>query len=205
MARTPLLLTVLALTGLTLQAEEPQQPNVKPAAKSAPRLEGLRWGVQVGIATPTTDTFKYFSDKGTGFVIGAQATWDWTVDMRWRARVDYTAFPKATVNSLAGHSVREDNSITGITAGLDHLYFWSGKPEGFYTTVGVALTNWKQGTNTTGDTTKTSLGLAAGMGAQFNKAFGLELRATWARWDTNIVPTTIHNAGTLNLEGSYRF
>ena len=215
MARTSILLTVLMISGIAVGAEEAPEAQAKPAPaptvavkpmpKAPPKLEGLRWGVQVGVAFPTTKTFKYFSDHSTGFVIGGQATWDWQVDKRWRARLDYTAFPKATVSSLAGLKAQEGNTITGLTGGIDYMYFWSGKPEDFYTVVGVSLAHWSQDASTTGSKTDTSLGLAAGAGWQFNKAFGLEARATWSRWETNIEPRTIHNAGTLNLEASYRF
>lgn len=205
MACKPIFLSLSLLTGLALHADDAPQPDAALAPQVAPKLDSFRWGVQVGLAFPTTKTFKYFSDSGTGFVIGGQVTWDWQVDKRWRARIDYTAFPKVTVNSLAGPFSREDNTVSGVTGGIDYLYFWQGKHEGFYTTVGVALAHWTQSTSTTGDNSDTSLGLAAGAGWQFNRNFGLEARATWSRWQTNIVPTTTHNAGTLNLEGSYRF
>jgi hypothetical protein len=207
MARTSFLLTALALGGLALPAGEPQEaakPTVPAVAKTGER-EGLRFGLQVGVAFPTTKTFKYYSDKSMGFVFGAQMTWDLAVDRRLRARVDFTKFPKETVQSLAGLAKPEESSITGVSGGVDYLWFTQGKPEGFYLAGGLGISQWNQDTNTTGNTKDSSLGFAAGLGWQFNKTFGVELRGTWSRWETNIKPSTIHNAGTLNLEGSFRF
>ena len=69
MARIPLVLTVLALAGVSLAAQD------KPKPKAAPAMEDFRFGVQVGLASGTTDSVKYLTDKKQGYVVGVQGTW----------------------------------------------------------------------------------------------------------------------------------
>lgn len=211
MTRTAILLAVLSLAGAQGAAGEPAQatpatpPKADAKAKPKEKPEELRWGLHFGLALPTTKTFRYYSDKGIGFVLGGQATWDVALEKRLRARLDYTAFPKVTVASQSLVSSAEGNTITGLSAGLEYLYFWAGRPQDFYSVLGVSLSHWSQDASTTGSKSKTSPGLSLGGGWQFTKAFGLEARATWSRWETNQEPRTVHNAGTVNLEASYRF
>jgi hypothetical protein len=208
MIRVAPLLSALVLSGVCLHAADPIEPQAQTAPKPAVKLaepEGLRFGLQLGFAFPTTDTFKYYSDKSMGMVFGAQMTWDLKADRRLRGRVDFTKFPKKSVGSLAINGKKEDATITGVTGMIDYIWFTDGKPEGFYVTGGLGIAQWNQDTSTTGNTKDSSLAFAGGLGWQFNKTFGLELRSTWSRWETNIKPSTIHNAGTLNLEGSFRF
>jgi opacity protein-like surface antigen len=200
MARTPLVLTVLALAGLSLAAQ------AKPKPKAAPVLEDFRFGVQVGLASGTTDSVKYLTDKKQGYVVGVQGTWAvLSPSHLLRARLDLTNFPSATVTSLNGTGRREDNTIKAMALGLDYLFFTRGLPEGFYLTGGGALTQWKQDNNSGDSKTHNAVGVALGLGWQFNRTFGLEMRTNWARWQTNFRPGTIHNAGTANLEASFRF
>ena len=174
-------------------------------AKKQP-MESYRFGVQVGLAFPGTDSVKYLSDKKMGFVFGGQCTWD-VVDagQRLRARLDFTMFPQASVKTLSGTGRLEDNTVTGIAVGMDYLYFVDGKPLGFFLAGGLTLNNWKQDSSLTGATTSTNLGIAAGGGWQFNRDLSLEARLAWSRWNTNFRPESTHNLGTVNLVASYRF
>lgn len=200
MARIPLVLTVLALAGVSLAAQD------KPKPKAAPAMEDFRFGVQVGLASGTTDSVKYLTDKKQGFVLGVQGTWDaFSAGQRFRARLDLTTFPSATVPSLNGTGRREDNTIKATSLGVDYLMFLHGRPEGFYVALGAAVNQWKQDNDSGDSKSHNAVGLAAGLGWQFNKTFGLEARTNWTRWQTNFRPGSIHNAGTANLEASFRF
>ena len=175
------------------------------SAKKQP-MEGFRFGLQGGVVIPTTDSFKYLSDQKPGVAFGGQCTWDVkTAFQRLRARVDVTMFPQASVKSMNGSGRMEDNTIRGISAGLDYIHFLSNKPEGWFLSGGLALANWTQDSSLDGAKTSTNLGIAAGAGWQFNRDFSLEARGTWSRWSTNFRSETIHNAGSFNLEASYRF
>jgi hypothetical protein len=174
-------------------------------AKKQP-LEGYRFGLQGGVVYGTSDTFKYFSDKKMGFTIGGQVTRDLRTPLqRLRARVDLTTLPKATVRTGSGPGRLEDNTITGLAAGLDYLHFLQDGPEGLYLAGGLAVFNWKQDSSLTGATTSLNPGIAAGAGWQFNRDWSVEVRATWSRWDTNQRPVTNHNAGTLSFQVGCRF
>lgn len=176
------------------------------ASARKPVLEDYRYGLQGGLVFPASDTFKYFSDKKMGFSIGGQVTRDLkTPVQRLRARVDLTFLPKASVRSMAGSGRIEDDTITGIAVGLDYLHFIEDKPLGFFLAGGLTLSNWKQDSSLTGAETSTNPGVAVGGGWQFDRNLGIEARATWSRWNTNIRPDTTHNAVTFGLQASYRF
>lgn len=196
-------LALLLLAAGTLQAQAPATPPPAPAKPAA--LEGFRFGIQGGLVSATTDSTKYLTDKKMGFVVGLQGTVDVLRGQRLRGRLDFTSFPKATVPTLHGGGGPEDDTISAMALGLDYMIFFAGRPEGGYWTGGAALTSWKQDASPGETKTHTSIGLATGLGWQFNRTFGLEGRATWARWQTNFRPSTIHNAGTLSLEASVRF
>jgi len=207
MVRTPFLFAALALAGTLLAAQD--KPQEKPLAKpkpKAPVLEEFRFGVHLGLASGITDSVKYLTDKKQGFVLGLQGTWDVAAPgHRLRARLDFTSFPSATVQSLNGTARREDDTVKALAVGLDYLYFFKHLPEGWYATGGGTINNWKQDNDSGDSKDHNALGVALGLGYQFNRTFGLEARGTWTRWQTNFRPGSIHNAGTANLEASFRF
>lgn len=175
-------------------------------AAKKPAMEDYRYGLQGGLVFPASDTMKYFSDKKMGFSIGGQVTRDWmTPGQRLRARIDLTFLPKASVRSLNGSGRVEDDTVTGFAVGLDYLHFIEGKPLGFFLAGGLTLSNWKQDSSLTGAETSTNPGIALGAGWQFDRNLGLEARATWSRWSTNIRPETTHNAAAFSLQAAYRF
>lgn len=207
MARTSNLFAALLLGGALLRAGQPAEPQTapNPAAATLPAKEDLRWGLTLGLASANTDTTKYYSDKKLGFVIGAQATYDLALDKRLRFRFDFLQLPKATVQSLAGDNVLATTQVSSLALGTDYLYFFSGRPEGFYLLGGMMLGR-RQLKHSPGETrTHVSLGIATGLGWQFNRTFGLEARGDWSRWQSNINPGTSHNYGTTSLEASFRF
>lgn len=153
------------------------------ATLAAPALsaqEAVRFGVQVGLNLPQTD-LKDAVDSKLGYTIGAQMTFDLRGGHMLRPRLDYTWFPDYT-ESFAGDSI--STKFTRTSLGVDYLYFVDGKPQGFYVTAGIAAVQWKvevdlsiygYGSRSDSETTN-KLALTAGIGYQFNKTVGADLR-----------------------------
>lgn len=152
------------------------------AALAAPALsaqEGPRFGLQAGLNIPQSD-LKDAVDSKVGFNIGAQVTFDLRGGHMIRPRLDYTWFPEYSVSDAGGSASAKFSSIA---LGADYMYFVDGRPQGLYFTGGAALVRWKvemnasfmgYGVSDSEETTK--LGLAAGVGYQFNKTVGAEVR-----------------------------
>lgn len=153
------------------------------AALAAPALsaqEGPRFGLQAGLNLPQSD-LKDAVDSKIGFNVGAQVTFDLRGGHMVRPRLDYTWFPEYTVS---GGGASASTKLSNLSLGVDYLYFVDGKPQGFYVTGGLAAMKWKMEVDATipgfgsvsasEDTTK--LGLAVGVGYQFNKTVGAEVR-----------------------------
>ncbi|MBI4913929.1 MAG: outer membrane beta-barrel protein [Acidobacteria bacterium] len=190
-------LILLPLAALALQAQEP-----------------TRYGIQGSLLFPTSDSTKEFTDKSMGFSIGAQSTWDLQKGQRLRGRVDYTVFSEKSINGGFGFDQRsisgytQSGKLTGISGGVDYLYFFEGKPLGWYLAGGLTLNAWKAEATYSGKRTgsesrsKTTPGIAGGVGWQFNKNLGLEARGTWSHWEYN---RSDNNATFFGVELNYRF
>ncbi len=142
------------------------------AATSLAAQEGPRFGLQATLNQPQSD-LKDAVDSKLGFGVGAHLFVDLGKGHALRPRLDYIWFPEY---SAYGASLKVNN----LSVGADYLYFVEGKAEGIYFTAGLSANRWKAELsdplfgNTSESTTK--LGLAAGLGYQFNKTVGAELR-----------------------------
>ena len=147
-------LALVAATALGLQAQD------------------VRFGVQATVNQPQSD-LKDAVDSKLGFGVGAHALVDFGGGHALRPRVDYLWFPE--YKPAPGVSLKVNN----LSAGADYLYFVEGKQEGVYFTGGLSVNRWKAEAGFMGfgssDTT-TKLGVAAGLGYQFNRNLGAELR-----------------------------
>lgn len=148
-----LILVILAASALSLRAEPP------------------RYGVQGLVNVPLGD-LKDFVDSKPGPGLGVHGTFDLNDGHMLRPRLDYSVYPEASFASVK-------QTASNLSLGGDYLYFIAGKPEGLYFTGGLSVMRWsfesKVGTfKTTSDTTK--LGLAAGVGYQWNATLGTEAR-----------------------------
>jgi len=155
---SPLTLAILAAATLALKAEAP------------------RYGVQGLVNVPLGD-LKDFVDSKPGPGVGVHGTFDLGDGHMLRPRLDYTIYPEASFATVK-------QSATSLSLGGDYLYFLAGKPEGFYFTAGIAAVRWSFETKdtfskVTADTTK--LGLAAGVGYQWNATVGTEARFLHSR------------------------
>ncbi len=165
-------LTALALGSLGLQAQE-----------------GPRFGLQATLSLPQGD-LKDAVDSKMGYGVGAHVTFDLAGGHMIRPRLDATWYPKYTVSDPFGSA---SLTYSNIALGADYLYFVEGKPQGLYFTGGLSAVQWKGeatvtvlGISGSDSQTTTKLGLAAGLGYQFNKTVGAELRYQTSKvWDGN--------------------
>jgi hypothetical protein len=150
-----LALSTLALVGTSLAAQE-----------------GPRFGLQATLNQPQSD-LKDVVDSKLGFGIGAHLFVDLGKGHALRPRLDYIWFPEY---DLGGATLNVNN----LSVGADYLYFVEGKTEGVYFTAGLSANRWKAEFDASGfgnsSESTTKLGLAAGLGYQFNKTVGGELR-----------------------------
>lgn len=153
------------------------------AALAAPALgaqEAVRYGLLASLNLPQSD-LKDAVDSKVGFSIGVQATFDLRGGHMLRPRYDYTWFPEYK-ETFAGDSF--STKFTRTSLGVDYLYFVDGKPQGFYVTAGIAAVQWAVEVNFSlsglgsGSNSQTTnkLALAAGVGYQFNRTVGADLR-----------------------------
>jgi hypothetical protein len=169
-------LAILAAAALSLRAEPP------------------RYGVQGLVNIPLGD-LRTYADSNLGVGIGVHGTFDLGEGHMLRPRLDYSLYQQA---SMATN--RQSASCLGL--GGDYLYFITGQPEGCYVTAGLSALRWTlqhqdPGTNLPNDTTK--LGLAAGIGYQWDYSLGTEVR--WLRSSV----TNRFSADSLQAAVTFRF
>lgn len=151
-------LTVLAAAAISLQAEAP------------------RYGVQGLVNLPLGD-LKDYVDSSPGPGVGVHGTFDLGDGHMLRPRLDYLVYPEASFASVK-------RNASSLSLGGDYLYFIAGRPEGFYVTGGLSIVRWSFGAeDTTASVTShtTKLGLAAGVGYQWNATLGTEGRFLHSR------------------------
>ena len=146
-------LMVLATAALTLRAEPP------------------RYGIQGLVNIPLGD-LKTYVDSNPGVGIGVHGTFDLGDGHMLRPRLDYCIYQQATLAAAK-------QTASYLSIGGDYLYFIAGKPEGLYVTGGLSAVRWDfqyqdPGSNLTSDTIK--IGMAAGIGYQWNATLGTEAR-----------------------------
>lgn len=175
--KTPLIATLTLLTAaVSLQAEAP------------------RYGVQ-GLANIPLGDLKTYVDSKPGPGLGIHGTFDMGDGHMLRPRLDYSVYPEASFTTV------KQNAST-LSLGGDYLYFIAGKPEGLYLTAGLAAVRWSfehkdASLDVTTHTTK--VGVAAGVGYQWNATLGTE-----ARWLHSSV-SSVFKADTLQGGVTIRF
>jgi hypothetical protein len=150
MNRFPLAtLIILAAATLTLQAEAP------------------RYGVQGLVNIPLGD-LKDFVDSKPGPGVGVHGTFDLGAGHMLRPRLDFSIYPEANLGTV-------HHKANVLSLGGDYLYFVAGKPEGLYLTGGISAMRWSFDTQADSWST-TKLGVAIGVGYQWNATVGTEGR-----------------------------
>lgn len=159
--------------------------------------QDLRFGVQAHASLPMGD-LKDAVDSKAGIGVGLHLTVDFGQGHVLRPRLDYVAFPDATVYSVK-------NRVNDLSLGADYLYMIEGRT-GCYVLGGLSANRWKFDAEVGGlsfSTSTTKLGYALGTGYAFNENVSLELRFTATKFDSSTVSN--QNANALQLAALYRF
>ncbi|WP_243288504.1 outer membrane beta-barrel protein [Geothrix terrae] len=154
------------------------------------RAEEPRFGLQLHANFPTGD-LKTAVDNKPGAGLGAHVTFDLGAGHVIRPRFDAVFYPEGTVNGFK-------TKANDLSLGADYLYFPGGTPGGLYLTAGLGLHRWRVDTETpaiapfpasSASQSSTRFGYSAGLGYNFNRTVGAELRyvsshyANQTAWD----------------------
>ena len=152
--------------------------------------EEPRFGLQLHANLPTGD-LKDAVDNKPGAGVGAHVTFDLGAGHVIRPRFDAVFYPEGTVNGFK-------TKASDLSLGADYLYFPGGKPDGLYLTAGLGLHRWSVDTATpaigsfpatSASQSSSRFGYSAGLGYNFNRTVGAELRfvsthyANQTAWD----------------------
>lgn len=154
-------------------------------AGSGLMAQDARFGLQAQIAIPQGD-LKDAVDSKLGFGAGVHGTFAFD-QHAIRPRFDYTFYPEADLSGVK-------TKVTSMALGADYLYFVDGKDQGVYFTAGLSAIRWKVEVNTpffSDSASTTKLGVAAGLGYQWTKAFGTEVRYVNSSIDPNVTANNI--------------
>jgi hypothetical protein len=164
------------------------------------------------------------TDKTLGGGASFLVQWDFPGGHALRPRLDVNVFNVSTYEP--SHSnYRESRDLSAVGLGVDYLYYLNGSPKGVYFTGGVGVTRWDlsyttsdragNGFSSSYERSKntTSPGLAAGLGWQFTRVIGTELRlihAPYKAFDlsdpTSTTRTDVNRNGDfLQLAATFRW
>jgi hypothetical protein len=156
--------------------------------------QDARFGLQVQAAIPQGD-LKDAVDSKLGIGLGAHGTFAFD-QHAIRPRFDYTFYPEADLSGVK-------NKVSSMALGVDYLYFVDAKDNGIYFTGGLSAIRWKVDADFAGlgstSASTTKLGVAAGLGYQWTKAFGTEVRYVNSCLNSNFT------ANNIVLGATFRF
>lgn len=163
------------------------------AAGAGLMAQDARFGVQVQASIPQGD-LKDLVDSKLGIGAGVHGTFAFD-QHAIRPRLDYVFYPEADLSGVK-------NKVSSLSLGADYLYFVDAKDSGIYFTGGLSAIRWNtdttfKGVSVSNDTTK--LGVAVGLGYQWNKAVGTEVRYISSNLNSNV------SANSINLGATFRF
>lgn len=158
--------------------------------------QDLHFGVQGQVNLPLGD-LKDFMDSKPGFGVGVHGTIDLGSGQLLRPRLDYNLFPQADLSGVK-------DKASNLNLGADYLYYLDGRTsEGLYFTGGASMVRWTFDQDFPGlgsaSTSTTKLGLAAGLGYQWNPTFGTEVRYTYSRVNSNFSADAIQVGATIRF------
>lgn len=156
--------------------------------------QDARFGIQGQIAIPQGD-LKDAVDSKLGLGAGVHYTFAFDQHVI-RPRFDFTFYPEADLGGV-------ETKVNNLALGADYLYFVEGRDQGVYFTGGLSAIRWKVDVNIpgfgSGSSTTTKLGLAAGVGYQWTRAIGTELRYVKSSLGHDV------SANNLVLGATFRF
>lgn len=168
------------------------------SASVALTAQDLKYGLQAHVTLPLGD-LKDTVDSKPGIGLGAHMTVDFGQGHVLRPRVDFIAFPDATVFDVK-------NKVNNLSLGADYLYVFEGKT-GFYVLGGLAVNRWKVDAELPGigplTVTTTKLGYALGGGFAFNEQVSAELRYSASQY--GLPGHSSQNASAFEVVAYYRF
>jgi opacity protein-like surface antigen len=158
--------------------------------------QDARIGVQAQANIPMGD-LKDIVDSKVGIGAGLHAQFSLGNGMAIRARGDYNTWPDAEFPAVT-------NKVSNLSLGGDFLYFVDGKDtSGVFFAGGLSAVKWSYETkdpvlgNHSHDTTK--LGLALGLGYQFNRSFGTEARYLHSSMGNGLTADSLSLGATLKF------
>lgn len=161
--------------------------------------QDLKYGVQVHLSSPTGD-LKDAVDSKPGIGLGGHMTVDFGQGHVLRPRLDYVAFPDATVFDGV------KNQVSELSLGADYL-FRIEEIQGLYVLGGLSANRWKFDSEVVGlgsfSTSSTKLGYALGTGFSFNENVSAEVRFAVTKFNSRTVSN--QNANALQVAVLYRF
>lgn len=141
------------------------------AAGAGLSAQDARFGLQGTLAFPQGD-LKDGVDSKMGYGLGVHGTFAFD-QHAIRPRLDYTLYSKRDL--FPGFTTQ----VSSLNYGVDYLYFTQAKDQGLYLIGGASAVRWNikaEGFGMSESENTTKLGLSAGVGYQWNKTFGTELR-----------------------------
>ena len=142
--------------------------------------DGPHFGIQGQAVKPTTGSLRAQVDDKTGTSVGLHVDWNPDGGHVLRFRLDDLKFPERT-----GAAPAQKLQLEGRGGGVDYLWYWRDRPEGGYLALGAALTEWRFKDSTLPKPDKKQLlNGSVGVGTQFSRFMGVELRYTLSNLDT---------------------
>lgn len=153
-----------------------------------------RFGLQGQVSIPQGD-LKDAVDSKPGLGLGVHYTFAFDQHVI-RPRFDATFYPEADFGGV-------ETKVNSLALGADYLYFVEGRDRGLYITGGLSAIRWEVDVNIpgfgSGSSHTTKLGVAGGVGYQWNRAFGTELRFVKSSLGHDV------SANNLVLGATFRF
>lgn len=134
-----------------------------------------KYGVQATLSLPQGSFRTQAVDSNNGYGGGLFVDFHLADGNVLRPRLDFTQYGKATGN------FGETRQWSNFSLGADYLYYLSGKPQGFYATLGLAATTYQfryTFSNTPIDKSYNRLSVSAGLGYSFDDHWEGSLKYT---------------------------
>lgn len=164
------------------------------AAGCSLAAQEARFGIHGQVSIPQGD-LKDAVDSKLGLGLGAHGTFAFDHHVI-RPRFDFTFYPEADLGGV-------ETKVNSLALGADYLYFVDGRDRGVYFTAGLSAIRWEVDVNLpglgSGSYHTTKLGLAAGLGYQWTRAIGTELRYVKSSLGHDV------SANSLALGATFRF
>ena len=186
---------------------------------TALQAQEVRYGVQIQWNIPMDD-LKTFVDNRAGFGGGAHATIDFGGGNVLRPRLDYVVYPENAnfLQPVFGAGATGKAKASHAALGIEYIYNFSGKAdEGFYVSAGIGWHRWKADydyvvktgqVTVSNNATATSdrVGFSGGLGYNFNRNIGLEVRYLATKFEQGNGKQTVElTAGQVQVAALYRF